>query len=183
MRLSLPPAEMKRASRGREGSARLTRWRAIASAADAVIGSCRTVRPAMGTKRRARSDRDRRGSSWPGTSIVRARASKKACRSAVGFLLSLFHEPTAGTPGAVPGSMRRSRSSEKRSIRAKPFDSEVPPLNLVSSPVWCRDQRACRHPVVLLDQRRRNPGLFRDDRDQAWEVPILVDEVQCRAAA
>lgn len=74
----------------------------------------------------------------PGTEIKPGSFSKNILRSPVAFAPSLFQFETLSKEPTLPGSIFRSRSSEKRSMRPKPFDGDVPPLNQTSNPAKCR---------------------------------------------
>lgn len=76
----------------------------------------------------------------PGTSISVPSASKYAVRACVAALPSLLQLAIVGTRVTVPGSILRSRSSENRWIRPKPFESDVPPFSQSEKPVCWRDQ-------------------------------------------
>ena len=59
---------------------------------------------------------------------------------------------------------------------AKPLESEVPPLNQMSSLVAWQGPQGVRYPVVLLDEGGGDPRLARDDVQELPELAVLVDE-------
>src|SRR6185369_16855162 len=77
----------------------------------------------------------------PGTEINPQSLSKYVLRSLTALLPSLFQFETLGKALTLPGSIFRSRSSEKRSMKLNPFDNDVPPLNQTSNPAVGRIQR------------------------------------------
>ena len=112
----------------------------------------------------------------PATESSFASASKCVLRSAVALVPSLFQFVTELRAATVPGSSFRSRSSENRSTRPKPFDSDVPALEPDVEALRVQSPESVGDPVVLFDQGDAESAVARDNLQQPVEVGVVVDE-------